>query len=204
MTTSTVAARCYCCCCIAQAAPSMVYLPAHTVEEKVAALRACLPGIDLYNFLKGMPTALARSKQTVPRGMDQLREVSFFVSNLRRSGTAPSEGEKAKGGGELPYKPSMGYSAGSVSVGCWCTHMSLSSGLAAPPRHVLCQTIRVLCRSIAMAATMSCLLRHDSIHPCSIKNDGLHMRARFFYQQQRFAHESVPTPTTVFAHTPEP
>lgn len=54
----------------------MVYLPPHTVEEKVAALRACLPGVDLYTFLKGMPTVLGRSKETVPRGMSQLREVS--------------------------------------------------------------------------------------------------------------------------------
>ena len=53
----------------------MIFLPPHTVEEKVAALRSCLPGINLYNFLKGMPTALGRSKDTVPRGMSQLREV---------------------------------------------------------------------------------------------------------------------------------
>lgn len=54
----------------------MIFLPPRTVEEKVAALRACMPGVNLYNFLKGMPTALARSKETVPRGMSQLREVS--------------------------------------------------------------------------------------------------------------------------------
>ncbi len=54
----------------------MIYLPPHTVKEKVAALRSCLPGVNLYNFLKGMPTALGRRKETVPRGMSQLREVS--------------------------------------------------------------------------------------------------------------------------------
>lgn len=62
-------------CCVAQAAPSMIFLPPHTVKEKVAALRSCLPGVNLYNFLKGMPTALGRSKETVPRGMSQLKEV---------------------------------------------------------------------------------------------------------------------------------
>ena len=60
----------------AQAAPSMIYLPPDTVKEKVAALRSCLPGVNLYNFLKGMPTALGRSKETVPRGITQLKEVS--------------------------------------------------------------------------------------------------------------------------------
>lgn len=60
----------------------MLFLPPHTVEEKVAALRACLPGVNLYNFLKGMPTALARSKETVPRGMSQLKEVSGRVMRV--------------------------------------------------------------------------------------------------------------------------
>lgn len=57
----------------------MLFLPPHTVEEKVAALRECLPGVNLYNFLKGMPTALARSKNTVPRGMSQLKEVGDLI-----------------------------------------------------------------------------------------------------------------------------
>lgn len=60
----------------------MIYLPPDTVKEKVAALRACLPGVNLYNFLKGMPTALARSKETVPRGMSQLKEVSRRSSSV--------------------------------------------------------------------------------------------------------------------------
>lgn len=54
----------------------MVYLPPGTVKEKVAALRTCLPGVNLYKFLSGMPTALSRSQETVPRGMSQLKEVS--------------------------------------------------------------------------------------------------------------------------------
>ncbi|CBN79829.1 expressed unknown protein [Ectocarpus siliculosus] len=92
---------------IFQAAPSMVYLPAHTVEEKVAALRACLPGIDLYNFLKGMPTALARSKQTVPRGMDQLRERFPSASNrelVRIVESAPSLVRMSGANGSLSIK----------------------------------------------------------------------------------------------------
>ncbi|CAM9696131.1 unnamed protein product, partial [Ectocarpus sp. 12 AP-2014] len=94
---------------IFQAAPSMVYLPAHTVEEKVAALRACLPGIDLYNFLKGMPTALARSKQTVPRGMDQLRERFPSASNrelVRIVESAPSLVRMSGVNGSLSIKAS--------------------------------------------------------------------------------------------------
>eukprot|EP00752_Nemacystus_decipiens_P010673 g9504.t1 len=67
---------------IFQAAPSMIYLPPDTVKEKVAALRACLPGVNLYNFLKGMPTALGRSKETVPRGVSQLKE-RFPAANQR-------------------------------------------------------------------------------------------------------------------------
>ncbi|CAM9212190.1 unnamed protein product [Ectocarpus fasciculatus] len=92
---------------IFQAAPSMVYLPAHTVEEKVAALRACLPGIDLYNFLKGMPTALARSKQTVPRGMEQLRERFPSASNrelVRIVESAPSLVRMSGANGSLSIK----------------------------------------------------------------------------------------------------
>ncbi|CAM9566587.1 unnamed protein product, partial [Ectocarpus sp. 13 AM-2016] len=94
---------------IFQAAPSMVFLPAHTVEEKVAALRACLPGIDLYNFLKGMPTALARSKQTVPRGMDQLRERFPSASNrelVRIVESAPSLVRMSGANGSLSIKAS--------------------------------------------------------------------------------------------------
>lgn len=53
----------------------MMFLPPDTVKQKVAALRSCLPGVNLYNFLKGMPTALSRSKETVPRGIAQLKEV---------------------------------------------------------------------------------------------------------------------------------
>lgn len=139
----------------------MVYLPAHTVEEKVAALRACLPGIDLYNFLKGMPTALARSKQTVPRGMEQLREVSFFVPNLRRSPQRESEGRRQR-------QPRIAIQT-FHGLFCWqcfswilvCARVFVVSKFwqLAPPRHVLCQTIRVLFRSIAVAATVACLLR---------------------------------------------
>ncbi|CAM9163518.1 unnamed protein product, partial [Ascophyllum nodosum] len=59
---------------IFQAAPSMIFLPPATVEEKVADLRWHLPGMNLRNFLMGMPTALARSRQTVPRGLKELRK----------------------------------------------------------------------------------------------------------------------------------
>ena len=54
----------------------MLFLPPHTVEAKVVALRWHLPGVNLRKFLKGMPTALARSQETVPRGLNQLRKVS--------------------------------------------------------------------------------------------------------------------------------
>ena len=54
----------------------MIFLPPATVEEKVADLRWHLPGMNLRNFLMGMPTALARSRQTVPRGLKELRKVS--------------------------------------------------------------------------------------------------------------------------------
>eukprot|EP00903_Cladosiphon_okamuranus_P010722 g10134.t1 len=67
---------------IFQSAPSMAFLPPNTVKEKVAALRACLPGVNLYNFLKGMPTALCRSKETVPRGVGQLKE-RFPTASLK-------------------------------------------------------------------------------------------------------------------------
>lgn len=54
----------------------MLFLPPATVDRKVTALRLHLPGINLHTFLKGMPTALARSHKTVPRGLDELRKVS--------------------------------------------------------------------------------------------------------------------------------
>lgn len=64
----------------------MLFLPPHTVEAKVAALRWHLPGMNLRNFLKGMPTALARSQETVPRGLSQLRKVSRVFSYLLDTG----------------------------------------------------------------------------------------------------------------------
>lgn len=54
----------------------MMFLPPLTVKQKVEALRWHLPGMNLHLFLKGMPTALARSKETVPRGLVELRKVS--------------------------------------------------------------------------------------------------------------------------------
>ncbi|CAM9339581.1 unnamed protein product [Hapterophycus canaliculatus] len=94
---------------IFQAAPSMVYLPPHTVEEKVAALRACLPGVDLYTFLKGMPTVLGRSKETVPRGMSQLRERFPTASSkelVRIVESAPSLVRMSGANGTLSIKAS--------------------------------------------------------------------------------------------------
>lgn len=58
----------------------MLFLPPATVEQKVAALRWHLPGMNLHAFLKGMPTALARSQKTIPRGLSQLRKVSHDVA----------------------------------------------------------------------------------------------------------------------------
>lgn len=54
----------------------MIFIPPSTVKEKVASLRWHLPGINLRNFLKGMPTVLTRSRETVPRGLNELRKVS--------------------------------------------------------------------------------------------------------------------------------
>ncbi|CAM9883799.1 unnamed protein product [Scytosiphon promiscuus] len=92
-----------------QAAPSMIFLPPHTVEDKVAALRACLPGLDLFTFLKGMPTVLGRSKETVPRGISQLRERFPTASEkelVRIVKSAPSLVRMSGANGSLSIKAS--------------------------------------------------------------------------------------------------
>lgn len=53
----------------------MLFMPPLTIKDKVAGLRWHLPGMNLHKFLKGMPTALARSRETVPRGLNELRKV---------------------------------------------------------------------------------------------------------------------------------
>lgn len=86
----------------------MIYLPADTVKEKVAALRTCLPGVNLYNFLKGMPTALGRSKETVPRGLSQLKEVSHRTPSWFRHYL------------QVAQLPVSGNRYTRCSVCCWC------------------------------------------------------------------------------------
>ena len=54
----------------------MVFIPPKTMKRKVEALRSLLSGANLHTILKGMPTVLARSDDTVPRSLDKLREVT--------------------------------------------------------------------------------------------------------------------------------
>lgn len=58
-----------------KAAPTMIFIPPETIKRKVELLRLHMPGVNLYTVLKGMPTVLARSSTTVPRGLSALREV---------------------------------------------------------------------------------------------------------------------------------
>lgn len=53
----------------------MIYVPPETTEAKIEALKYHLPGVDLHSFMKGMPTALIRSQTTVPRGLNELKQV---------------------------------------------------------------------------------------------------------------------------------
>ncbi|CAM9967768.1 unnamed protein product, partial [Discosporangium mesarthrocarpum] len=59
---------------IFQAAPSVIFLPPDTTRRKASALRSALPGVNLGKFLRGMPTALIRTEETLPKALKILGE----------------------------------------------------------------------------------------------------------------------------------
>lgn len=130
----------------------MLFIPPKTIERKVVQLRRNLPGMNLHMFLKGMPTVLARSDTTVPRGMAELKKVS------NRQPHHPKPWKGGEGGGGQRYFCFFGSVVGVFYWSC-CIHsktaISSLMGLSARRLCTVYFPSRCMCTQYTMSSCVT-------------------------------------------------